>query len=149
MSNAILWFYRIWFDKDTYEISTFEEEGTIIKIQEKNSTNFIDNPEFFKNLKEIDTYYVQLSKPLEEMVLVTGKFINTDKPIFEHTEGDDYNIYSDGTDYYYMGFTYYSDEPKSTIITRKRKCMSLCNKNILKFLEKKKTEIEKTISQLT
>lgn len=124
------WHYTIWFDRDTNEICPTEKEGYILKMLDK------------------AIYLVELTKPYQEKMWINSNELNTSTPIFEHINDDDCSLNSEGTDYYTIGFTYDDTEPFSSIVTRKRKCMAMCHENIIKVLDERKAEIEKSISKL-
>lgn len=128
-----IWKYRIWFDRDTNEVGISEYEGTIIKERTVGTSA---------------NYMVELTKPVCDKMWFDSKEFNSKEPRTSHVPGDDENMSSEGTDYYFMGFTYSEDEPLSAVVTRKRQCMSMCNKEVIKTLEERKAEIEKAISRL-
>lgn len=143
-----LWLYRVWFDRDNNEISPIEEEGTIIKAQIKGQNSFTQDLSRINDVRGVEQYFVEYDVPYRGQAFVYGRFINTDEPIYEHVPSDIENMTTEGTDYYYMGFTYSKEQSLSEVVTRKRKCISTCNEKILDELKKRKSELESSIKRL-
>lgn len=142
-----IWLYRIWFDLDNNSYGPREEEGTIKKLQMKNKS-FIEDITLVKDFQNVLNYHVKFFKPSKCEAYIHSTFINIDTPVCYHVPGDDENMSSEGSDHYYMGFTYQEDQPTSEVLIRKRECISKCNEKILEELEKRKAEIEKSIAHL-